>query len=139
MLTIPPIHTAFHFTSNTPAHAHVALGSIVMIFLAAGLSLIPILSRRELSSPGKITTASGYFITGIFVIFMFQTSAGVLQATAFINGLSISDWLPMFKWLQLGVLAGGLICFAGILMLGLPMVFALISPGKGSKRDGGGG
>lgn len=133
-LMIPPIHTAFHFTSNTSAHAHLALGSILMIFLSAALNQVPLLSKRPFTGLPKLFTASGFLVAGIFILFMFQTSAGVLQATAFINGLNISDWLPMFRWLQLGVLAGGIMAFLSFLVIGLALVTNLGKSGDRSHK-----
>ncbi|MCX6647437.1 MAG: hypothetical protein NTY09_13920 [bacterium] len=127
-LVFPPIHTTFHYTSNTTAHAHLALGSILAIILAAGLAQATVLSKREFSGHRHALTGSGFFIAGILVLFIFQTSAGVLQATAFTNGLNITDWLPMFRWLQLGVLAGGILAFLGILGIGLTLATNLTSP-----------
>lgn len=137
VLTIPPIHTAFHFTANTSAHAHLALGSIIMIFLSVGILVIPILSRRDFTGMKQTLTASGLLISGLILIFMFQTSAGVLQATAFINGLSVNDWLPMFRWLQLGVLCGGLIMLPGILILAITFIRNLGSQDRANDFGGG--
>jgi hypothetical protein len=139
ILMFPPIYTTFHYTSNTTAHAHLALGSILMIVLAAGLSQATVLTKREFSGHCHALTGSGFFVAGILMLFIFQTLAGVLQATAFINGLNITDWLPMFRWLQLGVLAGGLLAFLGILGIGLTLAANLASPASKAIDKGGGG
>jgi len=138
-LMFPPVYTTFHYTSNTTAHAHLALGSILMIVLAAGLSGSSVLSKRKFSGLQHALAGSGFFIAGILLLFIFQTSAGVLQATAFINGLNITDWLPMFRWLQLGVLAGGLLAFLGILGIGLTLAVNLSGSASAAADKGGNG
>ncbi len=128
VMVVPPIHTAFHFTSNTSGHAHLALGALVLIYIAGGLLLVPRLSRVKLAGSGRATAAAGFIIAGLFLLFIFQTSAGVLQASAFSKGLSAPDWLPMFRWLHLGVLVGGLAMFAGFSILGGILLPVLSKP-----------
>ena len=128
VMVIPPIHTAFHYTTNTSAHAHLALSALMMIFLAGALMLAPRLTGVRYRGSGRAIAGAGWFIGGMIVLFLFETSAGVLQAAAFSRGLSAPDWLPMFRWLQLGVLIGGAGAFAGTIMLGRSLLRNLRVP-----------
>ncbi len=127
-MVIPPIHTAFHFTSNTSAHAHLALGSILLILLAGALLAAPRLSRRPLANAARSLTGIGWLIGGLVTLFLAQTSAGAVQAAAFSRNLSTSDWLPAFRWLQAGVAVGGVAVFVGILILGWVILGTINAP-----------
>jgi len=130
-LVIPPIHTAFHYTSVTSGHAHLALGSLVLIFLAGALVLTPKLSMSALGNGdvyGRIKVASGWLISGLVIMFLVQTSAGVLQAGAFSEGLSVPDWLPLYSRLQIGVFGAGVVMLVGIIGIGWPVMSMLLKP-----------
>ncbi len=128
VMVIPPFHTAFHFTSNTSAHAHLALGALVLLLMCGGLVLIPRLSMTPLPGNGKYMKGAGFMIAGLVILVLFMVSAGVIQASAFSKGLSAPDWLPMYRWLHLGVLIGGVVMLIGELILIFPLSGVLRKP-----------
>lgn len=125
MMVLPPVHTAFHFTSHTAAHAHLALGALMAIFLAGGLIAAPGLSRANLALHDRMFFGAGWFVAGMLIVILSQISSGVLQAMAFSKGLAVPDWLPSFRWLQAGTVAGGVAAFIGVFMIGRAVLCTL--------------
>lgn len=113
ILLVPPVYSTFHFTANTSGHAHLALGSIVSIMLGGILMIAPRISGHRMVGTEKLLGGVGAILTGILIVFIFLSSAGVIQAMAFSKGLSPSDWLPTFSWLHAGIIAGGVIFLTG--------------------------
>ena len=151
VMVIPPLHSAFHFTSNTSGHAHLALGAVILMMLGGAIAAAPRISRRRLVLAERAYAAAGWFIVGLLVVFLTQTAAGVLQAAAFTKGLSVPDWLPTFCWLQLGSILGGLgvlvgsVIFARMVVCTVnapsprPALSATVAAGPGDAIEGGEG
>ncbi len=135
LMVIPPIHTTFHYTMNTSAHAHLALGAVMFLFLAGGLALTPRLAMRRLVGANYAMSASGLLVGGLVGVFLFQEFAGMIQAAAFAGALSASDWMPGVRWLQLGVAVGGLAAICGAGMIGWMVLGTLGSPLPGPKES----
>jgi hypothetical protein len=131
LMVMRPLHSAFHFTSNTSAHAHLALGAVLTLFLACGLIVWPRLGMRRLHNAERAMPATAWLIGGLVLVFLFQTAAGIVQASAFGQGLSPTDWLPALKWLHLGVLAGGIASVIGSGMLAWIGLATLRAPQAG--------
>jgi len=127
LMVLPPVYAAFHYTSNTSAHAHIALGALVSIFLATGLIAAPRLSRRNLAFHERIFPAAGWFIGGMLIVILSGISSGVLQAAAFSKGLAAPDWLEAFRGLQLGVVIGGFAALIGVSIIGWAMLRTLLT------------
>jgi len=126
-MTLPPIHTAFHFTLNTPAHAHIALGGILLVFIAGTLILVPRITRASIKRTELVSTGSGLMVSGIAIIFLFMAVIGAIQAMGHIQNLSHIDWLPMFRWLHIGILAGGIAFLTGSVLTLHPVLKAMNS------------
>jgi cbb3-type cytochrome oxidase subunit 1 len=112
LMVLPPVHSALHFTLNTSAHAHLALGGIGALFLAGAL----VSWSNSKSSIGLL--GAWLFAAGITGVFLFQGAAGVVQAVAGSRALGYPDWVDTFKWLQIGVGFSGLAALVGCVVLG---------------------
>ena len=122
-MVVPPIHSALHFTMNTSGHAHLALGSILCVFLSGALVLAPRLSRHELVEPEKAMPAAVLIVAGLGLIFFSMTSTGIVQATAMAG--SSSGLLQTVRWIQLGTLAGGIAALIGAAIIGVIVIKTL--------------
>jgi len=118
VLLIPPIYSAFHFTANTSGHAHIAMGSILLILLGGILMIAPRISGHRLVGGAKIRSGIAAIIAGMIILSVFMSSAGVVQAMSFSQGLDTSDWLPAFRWLFAGVIIGGILILTGAGIIG---------------------
>jgi cbb3-type cytochrome oxidase subunit 1 len=118
LMVLPPIHDALHYTMNTSGHAHLALGSIVCIFLSGAMVLAPRIAQRELVGAGRAMSAAVLFVGGLVIVFLSQTATGLVQAAAFAGGGGSSNWLQAVRWIQVGTLSGGVAAFIGALMIG---------------------
>jgi len=118
ILLIPPVYSIFHYTANTSGHTHIALGSVLAVLLGGILVITPKISGHPLVGSEKLSGAVGLLLAGILIVFVFFSSAGVVMAMAFSRGLPSSDWMPAFRWLHAGIIAGGLVAGIGAGILG---------------------
>ena len=115
LMVVPPIHTAFHFTMNTSAHAHLMLGAIGLILLGWGIRVVFGGGKRGWGRKGMGEALM--LVSGMVGIIIFQEACGVVQAVAFARGLASADWLPFFRFLQVGVIGCGVIALISVLAI----------------------
>jgi heme/copper-type cytochrome/quinol oxidase subunit 1 len=118
LMTLPPVHTALHFTSNTSAHAHLALGGIGALFLAGALVSWSNSTGTSATKPAGGSLGTGLFAAGITGVFLFQAAAGIVQAVAQTRSLGYPDWAETFRWLQIGVALSGFAALVGAVIIG---------------------
>jgi hypothetical protein len=136
LMVLPPFYSAFHYTSHTASHVHLMLGSIAAMFLAGALISAANLTGSPLQRPSHARWGAALFIGGVATIFFFQEGAGIIQATAFSKSLGYPDWAPLFRWLHMGVIVGGVAALAGAVSLAMSILSTLrVSPQVALSRS----
>lgn len=117
-LIFPPVYLEFHSTFAEEGVHILWIGGLVSIFIAGVIAASPYLAGRSIKSLGSVRMGTALLITGIVLIVLFQFAQGIGQIASLkvsAENLIVSD---VFRWLNSGVLAGGLLTLAGALLLG---------------------
>ncbi|MFH1676599.1 MAG: cbb3-type cytochrome c oxidase subunit I [bacterium] len=132
ILCVPPIYTAFHYTMNTSGHAHLAFGSIMLIFIAGGILSASYLSGRKFPSGGKMLLYAGLFATGMLLIVLFQSAIGFLQSEVSDKSQEIASIFGAIRRNEYGILLGGVLAFFGVVLM-TPLFIRALKPDENSR------
>ncbi|HUS14228.1 MAG TPA: cbb3-type cytochrome c oxidase subunit I [Chloroflexia bacterium] len=106
-----------HFTNWIVGHAHLALlGTFSFWAMGAIYYIIPVVMRRRIHNPGLAEIQFWLITIGFLLMMISLQVAGLVQGSAWLNGNSVQQTLPMLRpYLAVRALSGALIVISGIL------------------------